>query len=141
MTDSQNKKASLTNKSSSTKSLEKAQKNPISSKEKEKNKTKSVYPFVTDEIIDMDAITDVSMSEDMYDYADVKYDKVEEFAVWFGKEFNNVGTKYPALIPTNFIEVLKRDYDDKRDDLVKYQKDIFDDLIELMEEYYNEKLD
>lgn len=60
MSDSQNKTASLTNKSSSTQKLEKAQKNPISSKTKvkkakTKNKVKKpvvdIYQMVTDKII------------------------------------------------------------------------------------------
>jgi len=58
MTDSQNKTASLTNKPSSTQKLEKAQKNPISSKtkvKKSKSKTKKtvvdIYQMVTDKII------------------------------------------------------------------------------------------
>ncbi|SGZ09430.1 ArdC family protein [Moritella viscosa] len=60
MSDSQNKTASLTNKSSSTQGLEKAQKNPISSKtkvkkSKAKNKAKKtvvdIYQMVTDKII------------------------------------------------------------------------------------------
>ena len=60
MSDSQNKTATLTNKASSNKNLDKAQKNPISSKTKvKKAKTKNkvkrpvvdIYQMVTDKII------------------------------------------------------------------------------------------
>jgi len=142
MSDSQNKAASLTNKSSSTQGLEKAQKNPISSKtkvKKSKSKTKKtvvdIYQMVTDKIIDVDAETDVSMSEDMYDYLNEELPEKEDFKVWFFKEFKNIGTEYPALASTNFVDYLKGVYDDERDELVAHHKAIFDDLIESMDIY------